>query len=227
MVNPTKQQTIVQGDHLEFSNTPAILRHFRINTYGLQVKTSDQEINRDNSNIAIFHYIGMDRYKDFFVVYDIDWDHSIQTGVYVIYDKHKNFNPKNVFNDLNSVDYPLYLINELFVEDHMNHRVTRIIPFVPGSHCLLKLIQLVKQKLQFYPLVDQYKINREIETHRGDDIMKNSIPSYAIPDNLFLGHNTVAEMLIWTICPDLKVLEVTEFERTGKPIKIWKMKDAV
>lgn len=153
----------VQGDHLDTENFLEVCNFFNIPTYLLQHKLK-QEDDTDKVK-AGSTILGIDRYKDFLVVYDFDTVLSIDKSVYFIYNKNKNFHPKTVLekvNFLDNQDRPHYQITQLFVEEKYSHRIVKVKPYVFSNYNRLKLIEYLKLQLQYYSIVDQNHLNEMV-----------------------------------------------------------------
>lgn len=205
----------VQGEHIDFAHTGSILKHFRIKHYGSQSKENHQ------GNMSSDCSIGMDRYKDFIVIYNIDWQSKQDHAIYIIYDKTKPFTPKTILSDIDSIEFPQYLIEELFVNDSQPYRVTKIRPFINSNINWLKLLQTVKSKLRFYPLVEQDKFN---------EIRFSCLKAKPIPDkiqesinslpNIFLDYKNI--FAIFSIVLDSSNVNAYVEYKNFIPLREWK-----
>lgn len=203
----------VQGEHIDFAHTGSMLKHFRIKHYGSQSKENHQ------GNMSSDCSIGMDRYKDFIVIYNIDWQSKQDHAIYIIYDKTKPFTPKTILSDIDSIEFPQYLIEELFVNDSENHRITKIRPFLNSNINWLKLLQILKTKLRFYPLVDQSKINNVLYQYlqnKNTEEIKFEVQMPAI----FFWQKTVFEIFS-TVLDSSDTMAYVEYENFV-PTREWK-----
>lgn len=204
-----------------------ILKHFKIKVYSIESNRQSTPTSKSFD----FYYFGFDRYKDFIVLYDID-QHDYDWSVYIIYDKTKNFNPKNVFDDVTQ-----FSITELLVKDSDYYRITKISVFEQSNLQLVQLVELVKRKLQFYPLVDQTKLhvffNKFQEAIKED---KGYGFPVGFPENVFMVYQDPSMILGLTIFPfkfvtlvddliSVNELEIDNiYENTYKVKKVWQFK---
>lgn len=203
--------TGVQGDHYSFDGDQSELYRFlNIHNYIFVHKLNDEQ-KKNPKAMAGSGVLGIDRYKDFLVVYDLDSMMSVlgtsERSVYIIYDKNKSFHPKSILKDLNPPNQIVqYHVTQPFVEEEFSHRITRIKTYTNCSNNWLKLIQYLKLQLQYYPLVDQLKFNEKLrlavkEFQAGKPTEGLSL--YDKLDHIFMAQHSIATILRDTIFPDV------------------------